>query len=223
MATPSKTKKAVVKKATTKLSVLSLDGTKVGDVDMAWGVTATASPLLLAQVVHTAAQHAHIRRAHTKDRAEVRGGGKKPWKQKGTGRARHASIRSPIWVGGGTTFGPRSHHAHLFRLPAKMNQRALAAVVAEALREGLVMVVRIKDIPVKTRELVKLLPKDVRSLLMVTSPEHHLALSRVSANVPDVSVVSVAELQVSDVIYSRQIWLDEDAISMLKKRGTWRS
>src|SRR5687767_13595733 len=72
-----------------------------------------ASPLLLAQALHTSRKRTRIRRAHTKERAEVRGGGRKPWKQKGTGRSRHGSSRSPIWVGGGTTFGPRSRHERI--------------------------------------------------------------------------------------------------------------
>ncbi|MBP9771345.1 MAG: 50S ribosomal protein L4 [Candidatus Pacebacteria bacterium] len=74
--------------------------------------------------------------AHTKDRGEVRGGGKKPWKQKGTGRARHGSSRSPLWVGGGITHGPRSDKNYEKQIPRKMRIAALRSVLSQKLRDG---------------------------------------------------------------------------------------
>src|SRR3989344_5071289 len=116
-----------IQATSTVLPVKNLAGKKVGEMDMGWASESTASAILLAQVLHTDVQHARIRRAHTKDRSEVRGGGRKPWKQKGTGRARASSIRSPIWVGGGITFGPRSRHEANKRLPAAQRRKALMA------------------------------------------------------------------------------------------------
>ena len=74
--------------------------------------------------------------AHAKTRGEVRGGGKKPWKQKGTGRARHGSTRSPIWVGGGTTHGPRNDKNYDRKVNAKQNAKALASILSAKLRDG---------------------------------------------------------------------------------------
>jgi large subunit ribosomal protein L4 len=74
--------------------------------------------------------------AHAKTRGEVRGGGKKPWKQKGTGRARHGSTRSPIWVGGGTTHGPRNDKNYDRKVNVKQNAKALASILSAKLRDG---------------------------------------------------------------------------------------
>ena len=95
-----------------------------------------ASPILLAQSIVVQRSRQRIRRAHTKDRSEVRGGGRKPWRQKGTGRARHGSIRSPIWVGGGVTFGPRSRSEYTGSLPKAKKRRALSGAFAQQLGQG---------------------------------------------------------------------------------------
>ena len=79
--------------------------------------------------------------AHTKDRGEVRGGGKKPWKQKGTGRARHGSSRSPIWIGGGVTHGPRADKDYSKRIPRTMRTRALAVALSRKFRDGEILFV----------------------------------------------------------------------------------
>src|SRR3989344_4420590 len=110
----------IKKKTTNQLPVVVMGEQKQGEAPLPDFLTGTVSPLLLAQVRHTQRKRSRVRRAHTKERAEVRGGGRKPWKQKGTGRARHASTRSPIWVGGGTTFGPRVRKERVLRIPQAM-------------------------------------------------------------------------------------------------------
>ena len=91
---------------------------------------------LVHQVVTVMQGNARGGNAHSKNRGEVRGGGKKPWQQKGTGRARHGSIRSPLWKGGGSTFGPRNDKNYSRSLSRSMRQKALGSVLSEKYRQG---------------------------------------------------------------------------------------
>ncbi len=91
---------------------------------------------LMHQVVTSMQDNARTPVAHTKDRGEVRGGGKKPWRQKGTGRARHGSIRSPIWVGGGKAHGPRNEKQFARAIPKKMRVKALAVALSRKWKDG---------------------------------------------------------------------------------------
>ncbi|OGY92344.1 MAG: 50S ribosomal protein L4 [Candidatus Komeilibacteria bacterium RIFCSPLOWO2_02_FULL_48_11] len=115
-----------------QVKIYNLEGAEVGVLDLDEKVfSETAKPELIYQVVRVMQARARQVLAHTKDRSQVRGGGKKPWKQKGTGRARHGSIRSPIWRGGGVTFGPTKERNFKLTIPRKMVKKALRALLAE--------------------------------------------------------------------------------------------
>jgi large subunit ribosomal protein L4 len=125
-----------------KATVYNTKGTEAGTIDLPEAVFgAKRNSKLVTQVVLAMQANARPTVANTKGRGEVRGGGKKPWKQKGTGRARHGSIRSPIWRGGGTTHGPLKEKDYSQRINKKMRSKAVAIVLSEKLKDGKVLFV----------------------------------------------------------------------------------
>lgn len=120
-----------------KSEVYNKEGQKVGAVALPETLFAVPwNSALMHQVVTSMEANARTPVAHTKSRGEVRGGGKKPWRQKGTGRARHGSIRSPIWRGGGVTHGPRTEKDYSRVIPKKMRAKALAVALSQKVRDG---------------------------------------------------------------------------------------
>jgi large subunit ribosomal protein L4 len=137
MATAKKITKKKVESTPIEASIFSMEGKKVGSIALPESLFGQPWRVDLVHQVTTAMQ-ANLRqnRAHTKDRAEVSGGGKKPWKQKGTGQARHSSNRSPIWRHGGITFGPRSERDYSEKINRKMRIGALVSVLSRKAKDG---------------------------------------------------------------------------------------
>lgn len=178
-----------------------------------------ASPDLLAQAVHTLNKRVRIRRAHTKERAEVRGGGRKPWAQKHTGRSRHGSIRSPLWVGGGTTFGPRSRHERVLGMPAVMKQRAFAGALAQHALGGTLTVLKAAEkMPQKTKELAGWLKGTGRGVLILAEAANAKDLKRVGRNVPGLNIEEASKATVEQVLKARSVWAEEAALKMISMR-----
>jgi len=142
-----------------EVTVYNLDGKKSGTVKLpenVFGVKYNAD--LVKQVVNSILSSRRKPVAHTKNRGEVRGGGRKPWKQKGTGRARHGSTRSPIWVGGGVTHGPRNEKNFERTVPRKMRVKALYTILSRKYKDGEILFIDSLSLPKsKTKEAVKVL------------------------------------------------------------------
>ena len=140
-------------------SLYNLEGKKIGTVllpESIFGLRWNAD--LVKQVVDSLLSSKRKPVAHAKDRSDVRGGGKKPWRQKGTGRARHGSIRSPIWVGGGVTGGPRKEKNFERKVSKKMRVKALYTILSRKMKDGEILFVdSIKLARPKTKEAVKTL------------------------------------------------------------------
>jgi len=175
------------------------------------------SPLLHQAVVMQLAN----RRAGTtatKTKGFVRGGGKKPWRQKGTGRARAGSIRSPIWVGGGTVFGPTPRD-YSYRMPRKARREALLSALSVKNRDGKIIVVsKLEPEEPKTKVMVKALAElKVQSALIVIAHADE-RVERSARNLPKVKVLRVEGLNVYDLLRYEHLILTEQALKLLEER-----
>lgn len=159
--------------------------------------------------------------AHTKNRAAVRGGGTKPWRQKGTGRARAGSKRSPVWRGGGVVFGPMPR-SYAYSMPKTKRRLALCSALSLKIRENDFRVIDDFAIPQpKTRQLLQVIQSlaPQRKVLLLTG-ETQQALHLSARNIPDVKVLPVAGLNVYDLIHYTTIICAEDAIEKIVGRLT---
>ncbi len=156
--------------------------------------------------------------ASTKIRKEVRGGGRKPWRQKGTGRARAGSIRSPLWRSGGVTFGPRPRD-YSYRIPKKAKINALKSVLTQKLEDKKIRVLEKIDIPEpKTREAVKLLKQlNLENTLFIDSVKNtNLMLS--TRNIPGVQAVDSRYVNIYDVLSYSDLVFSQQAFEELMER-----
>lgn len=197
----------------------------IGTVSLPDSVFAVSSNNdLLHQVVSAQMTNKRQVLAHAKTRAEVRGGGKKPWRQKGTGRARHGSIRSPIWKGGGATFGPTKEVNFKKKVSKKMLRRALAVALSEKTRVKSVFVVNSIDLNApKTKEIAGILKsfKDklgqTGSVLIVT-PSLNKDLHRVTNNIQKTGIIEARNLNPLETLSYKNLIILKDAIEILNVR-----
>ncbi len=154
--------------------------------------------------------------AHTKTRGEVSGGGRKPWRQKGTGRARHGSIRSPIWRGGGVVFGPRKRDWS-FKLNKKERKQALKSALNYKLKNNLIYVIDKIELPeIKTKQVVEFMKLfNIDDVLFVDSENKNLMLS--SRNIVKVKYLEDKGLNVFDILKREYLVISKD--SLLKVQG----
>lgn len=176
---------------------------------------------LLHQVVSSQIANQRQILAHAKTRAEVRGGGKKPWRQKGTGQARHGSIRSPLWKGGGATFGPTKERNFKKKVNRKMAKRALFAALSSKAKDKQIFIVddiRLENL--KTKEMAAvfknfsfLLGKNPNSLLVL--PAADKKVKRVADNLTQLSVVEARNLNPLEVLSHKNLMILKDAIEVI--------
>mgnify|MGYP003860876285 CR=1 FL=1 len=205
-----------------KVSVYNMGGDLVGEIELRddiFGVTANPAVLHEAVVMHLANRR---RGTHdTKTRAEVSGGGRKPWRQKGTGRARHGSIRSPIWRGGGIVFGPHPRD-YGYRLPKKVRRLALKFALSNKVRTGELLVIDEFTLPVpKTKEALKFLDRfeaTQGALLVGAAPSREIKLA--VANIPGVKFIPVSNLNVYDVLRYPKLLITREALGRIEEALT---
>ncbi|MFA7308601.1 MAG: 50S ribosomal protein L4 [Patescibacteria group bacterium] len=183
--------------------------------------TKTTSPATIALALRANLANRRVAIAHTKDKSEVRGGGRKPWKQKGTGRARHGSNRSPIWVGGGITFGPRSNRNFALSINKKQKNAAIWAVLSGKQEEGQLKIIdSVPSFSGKTKEVIAFLAKnsvDRKALIVLDDAmfvsENGNALIRGVKNTPTVSVIPVRKLNVYFLLNNPVVMMSAEVLA----------
>lgn len=203
-----------------KVAVYTITGTKAGEIELndnVFGVEVNEAVLHQAVVMQLANQR--LGTAATKTRGLVRGGGRKPWRQKGTGRARAGSIRSPLWVGGGTVFGPQPR-SYSFSMPRKARRLAIKSALTAKVNEGeLIVVDDINFDAPKTKSVVKMLgdfnANDESALIITGDASENVEKS--SRNIPGVKAIASNGLNVYDLLYHDKIFVTKDAVSRIEE------
>ncbi len=229
------------KETTTKKNTVSLEASVYSD--SAKQVSTITLPKKVfglpwnADLVHQVAtgmmSNARAGTAHTKDRGEVSGGGKKPWKQKGTGRARHGSSRSPIWVGGGITHGPRTEKDYTKKINKKMRAKALCTILSKKFKAGEILFVDSLSLAEKkTKNAVSLLEKFATisgfekmvskkpTALLMLLPEKNEIVEKSFANLPGVTIMYTREISVLDALKWKHVLIvsPEVAVTTLEAK-----
>jgi large subunit ribosomal protein L4 len=203
-----------------RIPVLSVQRETVGELELpAVIVDQPQREHLLYEMVKMQLASRRSGTAATKTRSQVRGGGKKPWRQKGTGRARAGSNRSPIWVGGGTTFGPQPR-SYAYRLPRSARKTALRSVLALKLRqEELVVVDTIEFAQPKTKQMIGLLSQlDMGNSVLIVLAEADVNVQKSARNLPGVKVLLSQGLNVYDLLRYRKTLFTRTALQQVSER-----
>lgn len=202
-----------------KVKVVNLTGAEVGEIELSdkvFGIEPNESVLFEAII----AQRASLRQGNhkVKGRSEVSGGGRKPWRQKGTGRARQGSIHSPQWRGGGIVFGPVPR-SYSYKLPKKVRRLALLSALSSKVREESLLVVDALsfDAP-KTKDFVQVL-KDLsiakKALVVTADLDENVALS--ARNIAGITVVSASGINVLDLVGHDQLIMTKAAVEKVEE------
>jgi large subunit ribosomal protein L4 len=202
-----------------KVALFNQNGSKVGEVelnDSVFGIVPNQAVLFDAIIM----QRASLRQGthKTKVRSEVAGGGRKPWRQKGTGRARQGSIRSPQWRGGGTVFGPIPR-SYSYKLPKKVRRLAIkSALSSKVLEENILVLEGLAFETPKTKDFLTVLNSlsvDKKALIVTANLEENVALS--ARNIPGVTVVTADGINVLDVVNHDKLIMTKAAVEKVEE------
>ncbi len=203
-----------------KLSVLNINGEKVDDISLKetiWNIKPNDAILYNAIKLSRDSQRQGTHA--TKTRGEVRGGGRKPWRQKGTGRARHGSIRSPIWVGGGTTFGP-TPQKYAKKMNRKERQLALrTAFTYKVINRELIIINDFDVESYKTKEILGKLKKlgieNEKTLIIVSELTDNLILA--TRNLKNLMLLQINEINTLDLVWANKMIITVEALKKLEE------
>jgi len=208
-----------------KAPIYNQNAEKVGEVDLNPQIfEVKASKHLLAEAVRVHMNNSRQGTSHTKTRGEVSGGGKKPWKQKGTGRARAGSTRSPIWRHGGVTFGPRANQNWELKINKKAKTKALFMTLSDKVTSNKFLIIdSIALSQPKTKEFSKVLAafkksfKDMGKKNLFMLPKNDANLVRASRNIPAFTTIFANSLNLVDVLKADTIMVMKDSLPVIEK------
>ncbi|EJW18293.1 50S ribosomal protein L4 [Paenibacillus alvei] len=202
-----------------KVAVYNMSGAQVGEIELSdsvFGIEPNKHVLHDAVVMQLASMRQGTHKV--KNRSEVSGGGRKPWKQKGTGRARQGSIRSPQWVGGGTVFGP-TPRSYAYKLPKKVRRLAIkSALSSKVLAEQIIVIDSLALNTPKTKEFAAVLNNlkvDRKALVVLPEYNDNVALS--ARNIPSVKLVAADGVNVYDVLRHEKLIITKDAVQKVEE------
>ncbi len=202
-----------------KAAVYDMANKQVGDIELnddIFSVEVNEGLLHQAVVMQLASQR--LGTHATKTRSFVRGGGRKPWRQKGTGRARAGSTRSPLWVGGGTVFGPHPR-SYAFSMPRKQRRLALKCALSDKVKSGdLIVLDTLAFEAPKTKEAVKVLAafETPKKALFITADEVE-NVEKSARNIPGVKAIGAMGLNVFDILHHDKVFVTKDAVARIEE------
>ncbi len=202
-----------------KLELYNIEGERIGEVSLSSKVFgAKVNEALLYEALKAQASSRRRGTASTKERSQVRGGGRKPWRQKGTGRARAGSIRSPIWKGGGTTFGPRPRD-YSYSLPRKAKRKAIKSALSAKLKEKKILILDRMDLKeAKTKKMASMLVnlRSGKKPLLVIEEGNEM-VRRAARNIEGVKIISPNSLNLYDLLNHNKLILTKEALAKIEE------
>lgn len=211
------TKQQVKKTAPAKLVVYNMQGAKIEEIDSAFG--GPVNQALVSQAVKMYLANKRCGLAQTKTRGEVSGGGKKPWKQKGTGRARAGSTRSPLWRHGGVVFGPHPRDYGYGLSPKILNGALLSALNDRALNDGILVLDKLEIASAKAKEMRAVLDNlKLKKKILLVANQHEKGVVLSSRNIQGLSLALAKDLNALDVLKASTVVLLRSSLDVLKNR-----
>lgn len=202
-----------------KVPVYNMEGKQVDEIELSDAIFGTEVNVpLLHQAVVACEANRRQGTASTKTRSEVRGGGRKPWRQKGTGRARHGSIRSPIWVGGGVVFGPKPRD-YRQALPKKMRRAALKSALSAKVDSGDIVVLDSLSLPqIKTKRMAEILERlNVSGTALIVTADRDRNVELSARNIPGVSLRPAEGINAYEILKHRKLVITRDGVAKVEE------
>lgn len=229
----SEGQKTIMKEKTEKKEPVGLDmvvynqeGKETGKISLPAKIFGLkVKEAVISQAVQAQLSVSRVNRAHTKTRGEVRGGGKKPWRQKGTGRARHGSTRSPIWIGGGVTFGPRNDKNFAKKINKKMKRQAILMALSGKFKDNEILLMDdLKLENIKTKELARIISnfkkefkKDFDRSILFILPRADEKVILSARNLKNVGTIGAGSLNIIDLLSKKYLVMTRETVSAIEK------